>query len=202
MPAVRGATDACEGQPCRHQGRFLGERGTIVSGVAHDYLPIGDRRSQRILAIDPGPQRSAYVVLDRGVVDSDYCGIDANEDLAWRIGLDTFVACDVAAIEMIASYGMAVGREVFETCVWIGRFQAELDSGYIPSEYVYRRDVKLHLCGSARAKDANVRQALLDRYGGKALAVGTKKAPGPLYGFKADMWAALGVAITYAEAKG
>jgi hypothetical protein len=56
---------------------------------------------------------------------------------------------------------------------------------------VFRKDVKLHLCNSPRAKDANVRQALLDRLGPQ----GTKKAPGPTYGVKSHEWAALAVAV-------
>lgn len=103
------------------------------------------------------------------------------------------------AIEMIASYGMPVGREVFETCVWIGRFQQAWHS---PEDVrlVYRKDVKLHLCGTAKAKDANVRQALLDLYprtgGGATPQIGTKAKPGPLYGVSSHAWPALAVAVT------
>ncbi|MBQ1764316.1 MAG: hypothetical protein IIZ92_15615 [Aquincola sp.] len=102
--------------------------------------------------------------------------------------------CDTLAIEMIASYGMPVGREVFETCVWIGRF---VQAWHSPDKVrlVYRRDVKLHLCGSPRAKDPNIRQALIDKLG----PAGTKKDPGPTYGVKSHAWAALGVAVTAAE---
>jgi hypothetical protein len=101
------------------------------------------------------------------------------------------------AVEMIASYGMPVGREVFETCVWIGRFVQAWQPG--AHEFVYRRDVKMYLCGSNRAKDGNIRQALLDLVGPQ----GTKKAPGPTYGLRGDEWAALAVAVTIsgAEAK-
>jgi hypothetical protein len=64
---------------------------------------------------------------------------------------------------------------------------------------VYRKDVKLLLCGSPRAKDANIRQALLDLLGPQ----GTKAKPGPTYGVKSHAWAALGVAVTaQAMAKG
>ena len=108
---------------------------------------------------------------------------------------------DALAIEMVASYGMAVGASVFETCVWAGRFierwSAVSAAGSVTQ--VYRREVKLHICGSAKAKDANVRQALIDRYGGKAKAIGRKATPGPLYGMSGDCWSALGVAITAAE---
>ncbi|MDB5975178.1 MAG: hypothetical protein JWR07_1938 [Nevskia sp.] len=103
------------------------------------------------------------------------------------------------AVEMIASYGMPVGREVFETCVWIGRFK---QAWYSPDEVmlVYRKDVKLHLCGSPRAKDPNVRQALIDLYpatgGGKTPQIGTKAKPGPLFGVTSHAWPALGVALT------
>ncbi|CCH04029.1 hypothetical protein NH44784_000371 [Achromobacter xylosoxidans NH44784-1996] len=101
------------------------------------------------------------------------------------------------AVEMIASYGMPVGREVFETCVWIGRF-VQAWGGAV--EMVYRKDVKMHLCGTAKAKDGNVRQAILDLYprtgGGATPQVGTKGRPGPLYGVSTHAWAALGVAIT------
>jgi hypothetical protein len=100
---------------------------------------------------------------------------------------------------MIASYGMAVGKEVFETCVWIGRF---IENWRDPdaAKLVYRKDVKMFLCGTTKAKDANIRQALIDSYpatgGGAIPQIGTKNAPGPLYGVSSHVWPALGVALT------
>lgn len=143
-----------------------------------------------ILAIDPGTTESGWVTFREGkVVD---CGVMPNHDLLRCIPLLGNWS-DTLAIEMVASYGMAVGREVFETCVWIGRFQ---QSWHIPdsARLVYRRDVKLHLCGNAKAKDPNIRQALLDLIG----PAGTKKQPGPTYGVKSHAWAALAVAVTVA----
>ena len=55
----------------------------------------------------------------------------------------------------------------------------------------------MYLCHSMKAKDGNIRQAILDLYGGKDVALGNKKRPGPLYGVSKDIWAALAVAITY-----
>jgi hypothetical protein len=139
-----------------------------------------------ILAIDPGTTESGWVTFDGGVVKGS--GIASNEEM---LDIIRGSAARRLAIEMIASYGMAVGREVFETCVWIGRFK---QAWYVPNEVslIYRKDVKLHLCGSPRAKDPNIRQALIDKLGPQ----GTKKNPGPLYGVKAHAWAALGVAVT------
>lgn len=149
-----------------------------------------------ILAIDPGPEKSGWCmyhgekVLQSGVYDNGTI-------LLW-LRSDTQMA-DTLAIEMIASYGMAVGREVFETCVWIGRFK---QAWRHPEDVrlIYRREVKLYLCGNTQAKDSNIRQALLDRYprtgGGATPQVGTKAKPGPLYGVSSHAWAALGVAVT------
>ena len=97
---------------------------------------------------------------------------------------------------MIASYGMAVGAEVFETCIWIGRFKQAWCS---PDDVrmMFRQEVKLHLCKSTKAKDGNVRQALIDRLG----PVGTKKNPGPTFGIAGDMWAAVGIAVTAHEVR-
>ena len=152
-----------------------------------------------ILAIDPGPVQSGYVLFNEhagNVIDS---GVRDNDAMLCKV-IDW--ACEAnsrCAIEMIASYGMAVGAEVFETCVWIGRFvQAWQGSKYnneLPM-LVYRKDVKLHLCGTTKAKDANIRQRLIDLYG----PVGTKKAPGKLYGVKSHAWPALAVAVTAAAA--
>jgi len=146
-----------------------------------------------LLAIDPGTTHSGYVVIDAGGVQLS--GVAENGEMFELIAAHG----SNIAIEMIASYGMAVGREVFETCLWIGRFMQAAGPDRV--RLVYRKDVKLHLCGSPRAKDANIRQALIDRWGGKAEAVGTIKKPGPLYGVKSHAWAALGVAVTALETK-
>lgn len=137
------------------------------------------------IGIDPGPREYAWVVWDGSrVVD---CGDTPNsQPYVWRGHPRSQLA-----IEWIESFGMAVGREVFETVFSIGAM-AMLVPDAIEVRLVPRRDVKLHLCASPRAKDANVRQALIDRFG----PVGTKKNPGPLRGIASHRWAALAVAVT------
>lgn len=148
-----------------------------------------------LVAIDPGNQESAIVwaanngipeqfdKLPNDVLISMIRGVGAARDGWFHL-----------AIEMIASYGMPVGAEVFETCVWIGRF---IEAWGGPYTLVFRREVKMFLCGNNTAKDGNIRQALIDRYGGKAAAIGNKKSPGPLYGISSDVWSALAVAVTW-----
>lgn len=141
-----------------------------------------------IFSIDPGTNESGWCIFINGkVFDS---GVSENKDVLERCKNSKY---ENLAIERIASYGMSVGREVFETCEWVGRFQQAWRS---PDDVklIYRRDVKLHLCGTTKAKDANIRQALIDLLGPQ----GTKKAQGATYGVKSHAWAALGVAVTVA----
>ena len=149
-----------------------------------------------IIAIDPGNEQSAFVVWDGKRIYEK--GIVSNYDLLAKLGQDTHYGKTYrSAIEMVASYGMAVGKTVFDTCVWIGRF---IEVSFSHS-LVYRKDVKMCLCGSMRAKDANIRQALIDKFG----KPGTIKAPNLVYGetnrvedkMKADLWSALAVAVTW-----
>lgn len=161
---------------------------------------------RRIFAIDPGPTESAYALIDADTRHPILSGKHANSDVsellpalraqyAWTGGIS------VVAIEMVASYGMAVGRDVFDTVFWAGRFFERCRRLQLAAELVYRRDVKLHHCGSARAKDANVTQALIDRFapGEPNRGKGTKKAPGFFYGFKADVWQAFALAVYVAD---
>ena len=101
------------------------------------------------------------------------------------------------AIEMIASYGMPVGKEVFDTCVWIGRLLERFKN--VRSTLIYRKDEKLTICNSPRANDATIRQALVDRFapGTPNKGKGSKKWPGWFYGFRADIWQAYAVGVTY-----
>lgn len=157
-----------------------------------------------VMAIDPGNTQSAFVVLDAKGQLARF-GIHRNEELRYYVR-EWGIACPTAelAIEMVASYGMTVGREVFDTCVWTGRFieawVGDDPQNLRPFTRVYRSDVKAHLCKDSRAKDGNIRQALIDKFGpGKDVAIGTKKQPGPLYGVSADVWAALAVGVTWRE---
>jgi len=153
----------------------------------------------KILALDPGTTKTAYVIYNRNG-SLDKFGIESNESIRdVMVSFSGNIGALTVAIEKIESYGMAVGAEVFTTVFWAGRFAEYWYSACGDNNdaiMIPRRAVKLALCHSARAKDANVRQAIIDMYGGKDAAIGKKKTPGKLYGVSKDVWAALGVAIT------
>ena len=162
-----------------------------------------------IVGIDPGDRETAIVMLQPHDLTPCFSAKVANGEIREILTpiLQGPRELYTVGIECIASYGMAVGKNVFETAEWSGRIREIIGRFVSPLTIyrVYRRDVKLHICGSPKAKDGNIRAALIDRYpgtgGGRVPQIGTSKAPGALYGFSKDKWAALGVAITVAETR-
>jgi hypothetical protein len=150
-----------------------------------------------LLAIDPGNEKSGYVWMrDRTPILS---GVVANTEMLK--GIDQFFGTDPnrekrVACEIMYPRGMPMSGESMETLIWSGRFIERVSDGWHSTvQRVNRHRVKLHLCGSAAAKDGNVRQAIIDRYGGKEFAIGRKAQPGPLYGIASHIWAALAVGL-------
>lgn len=136
-----------------------------------------------LLGIDPGPSVQSFVIFDgKRVVSSGNVSV---EDLCVILRENPGM---LSACEYVDCMGMAVGSEVFATVFNIGRLYASATI----MRLIPRRDVKLHLCGTCRAKDTNVRQALIDKVG----SVGTKKQPGLCYGVSTHLWSALAVAVT------
>lgn len=148
---------------------------------------------KRLLAFDPGNEQTAWVVWDYRKQKIVRFGLEPNDVVLTRILHGDFDDCRRFACEMIASYGMAVGRTVFETCVFVG---AALQTWTLvtgkPCGRVYRQEVKLEVCKSPKANDSNIRAALIDMLG----PPGRKATPGPTFGVSKDVWAALGVAVT------
>lgn len=135
----------------------------------------------RVLAIDPGPTSSAFVVYDGRILEHDEL---ANDALLARLIERNFGTEYVTVIEQIEGFGLPVGRELFETVWWSGRFaQASR-----PFERMPRKVVKRHLCGRINTKDRDVRLALATRFGG-----GFPK------GFVSHRFAALAVAVTWID---
>lgn len=152
-----------------------------------------------VLAIDPGNIESAYVLMNDSYEIFQF-GKIGNENM-FEIIEETMP--DIVVIEMVASYGMAVGESVFETVFWIGRFYEASIREWSGCNRVYRKDVKMNLCGQTRAKDSNIRQALIDRFAkhDSKNGKGTKKNPDWFYGFKADIWQAYAVGVTYIDSE-
>lgn len=163
--------------------------------AAHPPLP-ESARTVTVLAIDPGTTQSAWCVVGGGRVME--FGIWDNPALLvalrdpWSGDLHVMPP-GVVVIEQVASYGMPVGAEVFETVYWSGRFAEAAHP--LPVERITRLAVKSQLCHSGKASDANIRQALIDRYGGPSAV----RKGGVLYGVHNDVWAALAVAVAWAE---
>lgn len=176
-----------------------------------------------ILAIDPGPTHSGYVVYgDAGdgprVFEAE--SAIANFSLAHRV----FGRPEewTLAVEYMRPRGQPMSKESMDTMFALGRMTAEAPESDIIK--VAREDVKLYLCGTMRGiSDANVRQALIDLFGGRDKAIGGVKCPkckgkgwfgagrpecpeckgtkwlhppGPLFKVSGHAWSALAVAVT------
>ena len=179
----------------------------------------------KFLAIDGGTTESACLLMKddaHEVMKVEYHAILPN-DAVIRIIEEHW---KLLVIEEIAHMGMPVGRDVFETVRWCGRFEQVARSKGGNVVYIPRNRIKINLCGNARAKDPHIRQALIDRYGGNDKAIGGKKCPdctgkgwrgrshepcnecngsgwkskkGALYGITSHSWSALAVAVTYLD---
>lgn len=156
-----------------------------------------------IIALDVGTTKSAYAIMkeDYTLV---YTEILENEILLEMI-VEWARSYDCLVYEDFVSYGMPIGKTTMESIKWNGRFiQAYLQArgdGLNNMDIIkpiLRKEVKINLCGSMKAKDGNVRQALIDRFG----VVGTKNNQGYFYGVSKDMWSAVALAVTYLDKKG
>jgi hypothetical protein len=135
----------------------------------------------KVLAIDPGSEESALLLYAPGTGDPvewfDTLPNPAAIERIRHFRRNGPEFCDVLAMEMVASYGMPVGREVFDTVLWAGRM---IEAWGPCHQLVYRKDVKMHLCARNNAKDPNIRQALIDKFGpgSKRAAIGQESIAG------------------------
>lgn len=150
-----------------------------------------------IIGIDPGPETSGVVVYDLSSGRLTHCdgavGLDALRSLLDGLGpTSAVVACERT------SAGPASGEVVLTTEV-VGRIAEMCHARKLDCTLYYRREVlKTLACSGSGSHDSQVRHALIEMFGStKAAAVGTKKAPGPLYGIATHAWQALGVAVTH-----
>lgn len=145
-----------------------------------------------LLCIDPGTTESAYVLLQGGLPTS--WATPSNEII---LGLIKELKTDVL-IEEITSYGQPVGQETFSTVRFCGRFEQQALSLGLQVHYLPRHEVKMRLCHATKGvNDAVLRQRVIDLYGGKEKAIGTKKKMGPCYGMRADEWQALALGLAW-----
>jgi hypothetical protein len=154
----------------------------------------------RVLAVDPGFTHSAWCLYEDGrVLEIDKAPNEDALNRVWNEGGINSMSETVLALEMVESFGMTVGREVFRTVLWTGRFGQSWKAEHVPV-LIPRRTVKLELCSTSRAKDKNVAQAVRDILGEPP----TKARPNTKYPRRpvADEWAAIAVALTYARMVG
>lgn len=159
-------------------------------------------RDGYILGIDPGNIESAYCITDNNLRPIEFEKL-LNEELLSKILNASFEICPAAiAIENVNCFGMPVGKSIFDTCFWIGRFYQAFRTWSFLDEnfpmFLTRKDEKLCICNSLQAKDANIRRALADRFAPSQpnFGKGTNKNPGFFHGFSDDIWSAFAVVKT------
>lgn len=162
-----------------------------------------------VLAIDPGNRLSGFSLIDTKDYRPLQFGKVRNDELRKKLidyTKDPLIQGNLeVVIEMVAHYGsgMPAGKEVFDTCVYIGHLEEICRIRKTPAKLLERRFTKLNICGQAHAKDSNIIRAICDRFvpGQSNYGKGTKLHQGFFYGFKADIWQSYALGVTYIDMK-
>ena len=151
-----------------------------------------------VLGIDPGPVESAYALIGQEIPGSisDPFRVHEAEKVPNELLIGRLSVLQPAhvAIESIQSYGMAVGRSVFDTCFFIGEVIRTCKDAGIPFTLYPRPEYMRRICGVGKVNDAVLRQALLLRFGGD-------RKGEPLYTLKgcSDKRSAFAVAVYHLD---
>lgn len=166
-----------------------------------------------IVGIDPGNIKSAFCLCDPdlkplafekcdnmlydGAEEHDLFFDHVKEAMVEHI--PAYVPFEVV-IEDLENFGMPVGRSMFDTAKYIGRLDLLFHLVFnCRTHHIFRHEEKMAICHSAKANDATIRQALVDRFapGQKNHGKGTKADRGFFYGFSADVWSSFAICTAF-----
>ena len=160
-----------------------------------------------ILGIDPGPDESAIAIIKFDPYHGKWptlgiFGKYENRHIlnSIELNLENIHGC---CIEQAQNHGHIVGRDVYETIWWSGRFY-ELAEHSLDMDVVRMKKptINVELCGISRATNSQIVASVTDEFepcgGGKNKRKGTKRNPGPLYGVSGqDVYDAMAAAIAF-----
>lgn len=157
----------------------------------------------KIMAIDPGTSQSAYAIISSDTLSPCEFAKESNDVVCQRM-IDFCQTTDnapIVVIERLTSMGQRVGGEVFQTCEYVGYLTAYAQQNHADVYYITRKQEKMNLCNTMRCGDKEIRRALIERFAkfDKKSGKGTKKNPDWFYGFRADIWAAYAVGVTWLD---
>jgi len=128
-----------------------------------------------ILSIDPGPEKSAWIIFKDGV--PKVWAWDKNEDIIGTLFYNNRMSPTPYATHLAVEYvylrGMKVFQQAIDTVFWAGRFVEAWGGDYT---LIDRRDEKRIICGNQKADNTSIKYSIIDSYfGGKAKAIGGVK---------------------------
>ena len=126
-----------------------------------------------ILAIDPGPEHSAYCEWHNGIRATGWL---PNDQLA-----ALFIPGRTYVLESPQAQDRPFGKLFRDTVIWAGRYIEAITSRGLPLVEVDERDARTWIVGARTATNAALKQCLKNHFGDTiqaACACGTGRVPG------------------------
>lgn len=119
-----------------------------------------------IISYDCGNEETGWVVYNVNTKKLLYKNKEKNEEMFKKT--EYFISnlkIKKVGLEYPSSYGMPVNQTLLDTCTIIGILIEKFKKVGIETELIFRKTVKMHLCGSVRAKDGAVNSRVQEKFG-------------------------------------